>query len=102
MGQKLDVLDSKDRWSEAEVLKIDELGHRIFVTFTYWESKWDEWISNVHERTAPLHAHTYYPGGQLKVGQRVEVMDSYKKWLEAFVIEEIGREEVCFKPACRF
>lgn len=89
VGQKLDVLDSRDCWSEAEVLKVDDYGHQIYITFTYWESKWDEWITNVYQRTAPLHTHTYYDGGTLKTGQRIDCFDhGLHRWLEAFVIGE--------------
>lgn len=82
VGQLIDVLDSVNRWSEAEVLyvarkcdsismfdiivfisivqvlKIDRQNHRIFVSFLYWQSKWDTWVDNIIEQTAPLHAHT--------------------------------------------
>lgn len=61
---------------------------RVFVHYIYWDHKFDEWITNIHERFAPLHAHTYYEGGELKVGQRVEALDEQNKWLEAFVYEE--------------
>lgn len=64
------------------------------MSYLYWESRFDEWISNVPERLASLHAHTYYPGGELKVGQRVEVLDEQNKWLEAFVIEA-NATQVC-------
>eukprot|EP01039_Chlorochromonas_danica_P005045 gene5045-5539_t len=87
IGGHYDVLDSNNRWCEGEVLKINFLQKTVFVSYLYWESRFDEWISNIPERLAPLHAHTYYPGGELKVGQRVEVLDEQNKWLEAFVIE---------------
>jgi len=39
----------------------------------------------VSDRVAPLHTHTYYPGGPFEVRQRVEALDRTNKWLEAFV-----------------
>jgi hypothetical protein len=60
----------------------------VFVTYLYWDDRFDEWIPNVEERLAPLHTHTYTHGGRLDVGQRVEVLDETSKWLEAFVIAE--------------
>lgn len=88
IGQHLDVLDSVSRWSEAEVLKIDKDKKRVFITYLYWEDKWDEWIAEDEDRMAPLHTHTYYPGGLLKKGQRIECLDERNKWIESFVIDE--------------
>lgn len=52
------------------------------------------WIDNIHERTAPLHTHTYVHPGPPRLGQRLNVYDqTTHKWLEAFVIEE-SQEEV--------
>jgi len=88
VGQLIDVLDSVNRWSEAEVLKIDRQNNRIFVSFLYWQSKWDTWVDNIIEQTAPLHAHTYVHPGPLRLGQRINVQDPCGTWLEAFVTEE--------------
>ena len=57
------------------------------MTYLYWDEKFDEWIDNVERRLAPIHTHTYKKGGELKIGQRVEVLDETNTWLEAFVIE---------------
>ncbi len=64
----------------------------MFVSYLYWDRKFDEWISDITNRIAPLNAHTYYSGGKLKVGQRIEVLDERGEWLEAFVIEEKEKE----------
>jgi hypothetical protein len=88
INKQYDVLDSANRWCEAEVLKIDRDGCRAFVTYLYWSSRFDEWVSDIEGRFAPLRAHTYHEGGVLKVGQRIEVMDEQNKWLESYVIEE--------------
>ena len=60
---------------------------KVFVTFLYWDTIWDDWISDIDRRIAPLHTHTYTEGGTLRLGQRVEALDKTNKWLEAFVIE---------------
>ncbi len=49
-------------------------------------------MDNISERIVPVHTHTYYDGGNLKVGQRIEALDDRNKWLEAFVIEEIEKQ----------
>ena len=50
---------------------------------------------------APLNTHTYYEGGMLKVGQRIEVLDNHGKWLESFIVDESETQvsnpyEICY------
>lgn len=71
-----------------KILKIDLPNRRLFVNYINWSNKWDEWITDLPNRVAPLHAHTYYIGGKLKSGQRLHVRDKLGKWCEAFVIAE--------------
>ncbi len=60
----------------------------MFVHYTYWDFKFDEWVDNISTRIVAVHTHTYVDGGALKLGQRIEALDDRNKWLEAFVIEE--------------
>lgn len=73
----------------------------MYVSYLYWDSKFDEWVSNISGRIAPLHTHTYNgsdsSGCGLKVGQRVEVRDERGVWMEAFVIAS-KEEEVRHPP----
>ena len=91
-GLIIDVLDSVNRWSEAEVKEVDEERQRVFVSYLHWTSKWDEWIDWNEGRLAPIHTHTYHFGGTLKPGQRLEVQDDRGDRLEAFVIDERSNE----------
>lgn len=86
------MLDSVNRWSEAEVKGVDDERQRVFVSYLHWTSKWDEWIDWNEDRLAPIHTHTYHFGGRLKLGQRLEVQDDRGDRLEAFVIEERSNE----------
>lgn len=88
IGMHVDILDSVQRWSEAEILKLDIEHKRIYITYLYWDDKWNEWISFSDGRIASLHTHTYHSGGVLKVGQRIECKDSLGKWIESFIIED--------------
>lgn len=88
IGLRVDILDSVQRWSEAEILKVDVQNQKIYITYLYWEDKWNEWISFDDDRIAPIHTHTYHEKGTLKVGQRIECKDTVGKWIEAYVIEE--------------
>lgn len=100
MNKQYDVLDSTNRWCEAEVIKLDREGRRAYVTYIYWSSKYDEWITDIEGRFAALHAHTYHEGGVLKVGQRIEVKDEQNKWLESYVIEENENQVISSLHAC--
>lgn len=68
-------------------MKYDEENRRIFVSYLFWSSKWDEWVDISPDRVAPLHTHTYNPPNPLKIRQRIEVL-RHDEWKEAFVIEE--------------
>jgi hypothetical protein len=73
-----------------QVAKIDLSGNRVFVSYTYWDSRFDEWVDNIPHRFADLHTFTFagINNGVLRTGQRVEVLDDHNKWLEAFIIDE--------------
>ena len=90
VGQKIDVLDSANCWSEAEIVKVCRTTKRIFVTYLYWEDKWNEWLSEseIVMKVAPFRSQTYFVGGELKLRQRIEVKDTTGKWLEAIVVDE--------------
>ena len=85
VGQCIDVLDTVDKWSEAEVVAVD--GNRVLVHYIYWQSKWDEWIDKHSSRISPVGTEVYMENGVLKIGHRIEALDSVKKWLEAHVIQ---------------
>lgn len=72
----------------SQIIKIDRANQRVFVHYTYWDFKFDEWVDNISNRIVPVHTHTYVDGGELKEGQRIEVLDDRSKWLEAFIIDE--------------
>jgi len=45
--EKIDVLDSIKCWSEAVIIKVCHQTSRIFITYLFWEDKWDEWLNEV-------------------------------------------------------
>ena len=69
-------------------MKVDKERQRIYVSYIFWSSKFDEWVNTNDGRIAPLYTHTYNPPNPLKTGQRIEAMDNRYEWLEAFVIDE--------------
>jgi hypothetical protein len=64
------------------------------VTYLYWGKEWDEWVFDVECGIAPLKTHTYYAGGPLEKGFRVEVLHN-DVWREGFVMEKRGDNKVC-------
>ena len=54
VGKEIDVMDTHERWSEAEVLKIDPHNYTIYITYTYYNHSWDEQLSedDVQNRVA--------------------------------------------------
>ena len=89
VGDLIDVKDSVGIWSEAEVLKVDNDGSRIYITYLYWSNHFNEWIddTDIDNRVAKINTHTYYEGGPFKAGQRIEALDQMNVWLEAFIID---------------
>ena len=87
-GQQLDALDSVGKWCESEVLEVGPSNRSVHITYTYWGDAWNEWLELSSGRLAPYGSRTYQPGGVLRRGQRIEVLDTVRKWLEAEVIDE--------------
>lgn len=87
VGDRVDCIDETGHWSEAVIRKLDRIHRRVFVSFAFWDSKWDCWIGNVDERIAPLQSHTYYKGGTLKIGQRIECEDKKKDVMMAYIVD---------------
>eukprot|EP00752_Nemacystus_decipiens_P011076 g9840.t1 len=99
VGSKLDVKDTVDKWCEATVIAVNREAAKVYVTYTFWAPKWNEWISIDSPCLAPEGTMTYQEGGPLRIGHRVEVLDEADQWLEADVVEEAedGRARVHFK-----
>ena len=52
-GIKCDVLDSQDKWYEAQVIEHDLVHNYVKFHYTAWSSKFDEWINCDSYRIAP-------------------------------------------------
>jgi len=87
VGDDVDVLDSVNKWSEAEIVEVDPRNLRVKVTYRYWSNKWDEWVDMDSHRIQAPRSMTYHQGGELRVNQRIEVLDERSVWMEAHVLE---------------
>ena len=86
-GQRVDVLDTVNKWAEADVVKVDSERRRIKVAYVGWSARWDEWLSWDDDRVSPHHSQTYIAGARPRPGQRIEAKDDRGQWLEAEVLE---------------
>ena len=86
-GQRVDVLDTVNKWAEADIVKVDPASRRIKVAYVGWSARWDEWLSWDDERVSPHHSQTYIAGARPRPGQRIEAKDDRGQWLEAEVLE---------------
>ena len=56
VGDKVDVMDVRGRWSGAEVKAVE--GEEVLVGYDGWSRKWDQWIGVRSERLAPFGTKT--------------------------------------------
>ena len=47
VGEYVDVLDTINKWCNASVLEVENEQKRVFVHYTGYAAKYDEWISTV-------------------------------------------------------
>jgi hypothetical protein len=96
-GCSIDVLDTEQLWSEAEVIErrltfVDGRGTKaVLVHYTYWLRKWDEWIPVDSPRLSAPGTRCFLGHNRLRKGQRIECKDTFGKWIEARVIDENER-----------
>ena len=81
MGEHVDCLDTINKWCNAEVREIDQANKRVFVHFTGFAAKYDEWIECSAE-AGPLRIQKQWRRGMpFQLNNRVDVLDQMGKWL---------------------
>lgn len=55
LGQFVDMLDTMNIWSDAQVVEVGS--HDVLIHYTYWTSKWDERVAKSSPRLAPYGSH---------------------------------------------
>jgi len=55
-GVSLDVLDTREKYYESEIMEVRE--DTVFIRYKGWSPKWDEWIPKTSERLAPVNHYT--------------------------------------------
>lgn len=106
------VQDHRGDWHEAVIVKLELERPRVFVHYTFWTSKWDEWLSvdddrlqprgsricallegqRPHALHTPLPCQSVIPGaGPPRLGQLVDAYDAHqtnKAWEDARIVGE--------------
>jgi hypothetical protein len=49
VGDFVDCKDPCDRWYLAEVLQVSPDGNKVFITYTGWPERWNEWIDPLND-----------------------------------------------------
>ena len=83
IGEHVDCLDTIGKWCNAEVKEIQD--GRIFVHFTGFATKYDEWISLSEPN--PRIQKQWRRGSDFVVNNRIDVLDQMGKWLPAGIVE---------------
>lgn len=91
VGQNLDILDSVNKWMNAEVLFAGN--GTIFIHYTGWSYKYDESIPT----SSPRILKQWKPGQPIRLNNRIDAYHSMGGWLEARVIE-IGEQTETSQP----
>ena len=81
IGEHVDCLDEVDKWRNAVIRAVEN--DKVLVHYTGWSDKYDAWIPFSSERIL----HQWTVGEELRVNNRLDVLDTLRKWLEAIVLE---------------
>ena len=87
IGENIDCLDEMNKWLNAEIISIN--GSLIKVHFSGYIQKFDDWISKSSDRIQKQ----WRKGDQFRLNNRIDVQDTYKKWIEARVIK-VDKESI--------
>ncbi len=93
VGDKIFIIDLVNKCCPAEVIQVD--GNKIFIHYTGWSRKWDEWVYSCnHPSFVSKDAQTMKAQccdghkriqPDFKIGDRLTVLDSVSKESEAVV-----------------
>mmetsp|Transcript_1526 Transcript_1526/g.1480 ORF Transcript_1526/g.1480 Transcript_1526/m.1480 type:complete len:310 (+) Transcript_1526:1-930(+) len=81
LREHIDCKDTEDKWLNAEIIAIS--GKKVHVHYSGFSDRWNEWI----QWDSPRLLKQWRPGRLFQINNRIDVIDTQNKWLEAFVIE---------------
>ena len=77
VGDKLHIIDLVNKVCPAEVVEVNAAGTKIFIHYSGWSKKWDEWCEVDSKRIQPHYS----------IGDKLTVIDSVNKESEAVVMD---------------
>ncbi|CAM9309721.1 unnamed protein product [Chrysoparadoxa australica] len=99
-GDLVDAMDSDGRWFESKVLSVNETdSDLLMVHYKGWASKWDAELPRMSQSIQPLYTHSENWREDLKIGTKIELVDSEAaspKWFKAEV-EGVEGDVICVK-----
>lgn len=96
VGEHVDCIDTIKKWCNAEVREIDEANGKLFVHFTGFAAKFDEWVSfrEVEQAYECIRVQKQWRRGMnFQINNRVDVLDQMGKWLPGGIVDIIVDEE---------
>ena len=80
LNERVDCLDTISKWCDAKIIDLRQ--NSLYVTYTGYSHKFDEWISIDSERVQKQ----WRPGQAFHLNNRLDICDCKNKWLEATVV----------------
>jgi len=89
VGEHVDCLDTVNKWCNAEVLQTDAANGRVFVHYTGFASKYDEWVDvgPGSDCSGGRIQKQWRRGANFQINNRIDVLDQMGKWLPASIVE---------------
>ena len=97
-------MDTLKKWCNGEVREIDQASHKLFIHFTGFAAKYDEWVcyDAVEETYGCIRVQKQWRRGMnFQLNNRVDVLDQMGKWLPAGVVEIVCDDETGCQTAVK-
>ena len=76
VGEHVDALDTINKWCNAEVREVDEDNDAVFVHYTGFVAKYDEWLKTKVSKGERCRIQKQWKRGRkFKINNRIDVLD---------------------------
>lgn len=87
----MDCIDTIKKWCNGEVRQVEHANRKLFVHFTGFAAKYDEWVSFESPAADGYDCirvqKQWRRGMNFQINNRVDVLDQMGKWLPAGIVE---------------
>jgi hypothetical protein len=87
VGEHVDCLDTVNKWCNAEIKKLDPTNKRVFVHYTGFSAKYDEWMDYEPGDNKLKILKQWRRPDKFLMYQRLDILDKKGKWLEANIVD---------------